>query len=276
MAILIGSNFGVSTGLHIDSRAVQATLTARDAIPAGVRYLGMQVFVQENSTNYQLLGGLENSNWVKMSDADGSYTHPDGDGNLHVPATGTDNEGKVLMAGATAGTMTWTALPVASTEKAGIVKLTTALNLDDETIAASAKAAKLLKEAVDTKLDADQVTTTATANKVLKLNSDAKLVADVVGNADTASKLAAARDIALSGALTGHASFDGSKAVTIETTLKNSGVGAGKYSKVTVDEKGIVTAGEQLTAADLGTVTVGVGSELPSKDGAMIFFKFEE
>lgn len=36
-----------------------------------------------------------------------SYTHPLGDGNLHVPATGTTNSGKVLKAGATAGSLVW-------------------------------------------------------------------------------------------------------------------------------------------------------------------------
>lgn len=36
-----------------------------------------------------------------------SYTHPTGDGNLHVPATGTTNSGKVLKAGATAGSLSW-------------------------------------------------------------------------------------------------------------------------------------------------------------------------
>ena len=35
------------------------------------------------------------------------YTHPTGDGNLHVPATGTTNAGKVLTAGATAGSLSW-------------------------------------------------------------------------------------------------------------------------------------------------------------------------
>lgn len=39
-----------------------------------------------------------------------NYTHPTGDGNLHVPATGTTNNRKVLMAGPTAGSMTWTQL----------------------------------------------------------------------------------------------------------------------------------------------------------------------
>lgn len=274
MAILIGSNFSVSTNLHIDDRAIMATLAERDAIPAGRRYLGMQVFVEENSTNYQLLGGIENVNWVKMSDANGSYVHPDGDGNLHVPATGTQNEGKVLMAGATPGSMAWTALPVASTSVAGIVKLTTALDLDDETIAASAKAAKLLKDAVDTKLDASEVTEVATANKVLKLNADAKLVADVVGNADTATKLATARNIALEGAVTGTASFDGTQDATIQVALKDSGVQAGQYSKVTVDEKGIVTAAEQLTVADLGTLTIAVSDQAPA-EGTSIWFEIQ-
>jgi hypothetical protein len=37
-----------------------------------------------------------------------NYTHPSGDGSLHVPATSTVNDGKVLTAGATAGTLSWT------------------------------------------------------------------------------------------------------------------------------------------------------------------------
>lgn len=35
------------------------------------------------------------------------YTHPTTDGNLHVPATSTTNNGKVLTAGATAGSLAW-------------------------------------------------------------------------------------------------------------------------------------------------------------------------
>jgi hypothetical protein len=37
------------------------------------------------------------------------YVHPTGDGNLHVPATGTANNGNVLTAGSTAGSLTWAA-----------------------------------------------------------------------------------------------------------------------------------------------------------------------
>jgi hypothetical protein len=38
------------------------------------------------------------------------YTHPTGDGNQHMPATGTTNSGKVLKAGATAGSAAWATL----------------------------------------------------------------------------------------------------------------------------------------------------------------------
>ncbi|MDI4647405.1 hypothetical protein [Cohnella hashimotonis] len=38
------------------------------------------------------------------------YSHPTGDGNLHVPATGTTNNGKYLKAGSTAGSFSWSAV----------------------------------------------------------------------------------------------------------------------------------------------------------------------
>ena len=39
-----------------------------------------------------------------------NFTHPTSDGNKHVPATGTTNSGKALIAGSTAGTFSWQAL----------------------------------------------------------------------------------------------------------------------------------------------------------------------
>lgn len=39
-----------------------------------------------------------------------AYTHPTTDGNLHVPATSTTNNGKFLQAGATAGALAWATL----------------------------------------------------------------------------------------------------------------------------------------------------------------------
>lgn len=41
------------------------------------------------------------------------YVHPSGDGNLHLPITGTTNNGKVLIAGGTPGSFAWTTLTAA-------------------------------------------------------------------------------------------------------------------------------------------------------------------
>jgi hypothetical protein len=40
-----------------------------------------------------------------------NYSHPTGDGNLHVSATGTNNTGKVLTAGSSAGSFSWQTAP---------------------------------------------------------------------------------------------------------------------------------------------------------------------
>lgn len=43
-----------------------------------------------------------------------AYSHPTGDGNLHVPATGSGNNGKVLKAGSTPGSLSWGSLDAAA------------------------------------------------------------------------------------------------------------------------------------------------------------------
>lgn len=61
---------------------------------------GKQLSTEDYTTvEKQKLAGLNN------------YTHPTTDGNKHVPANGTTNAGKVLMAGATAGVYTWESIP---------------------------------------------------------------------------------------------------------------------------------------------------------------------
>jgi len=44
---------------------------------------------------------------INVEDGANNYSHPTGDGNLHVPATGTTNERKILTAGSTAGSFSW-------------------------------------------------------------------------------------------------------------------------------------------------------------------------
>ena len=92
-----------------------------------------------------------------------------------------------------------------------------------------------------------------------------KIAATIEGVSETANKLSAARNINLAGDTTGTTAFDGSKDVTINTTLKNSGAKAGTYGndtnitldggssfvvpKLTITAKGIVTSSETTTVS---------------------------
>ncbi|WP_447830053.1 hypothetical protein [Aeromonas salmonicida] len=90
-----------------------------------------------------------------------------------------------------------------------------------------------------------------------------KHVDDIEGGttaAGKANKLTTARNIALSGDVTGQASFDGSANITITVTYKNSGVTAGTYRSVTVDAKGNITAGTNPTTLSGYGITDAVPS----------------
>lgn len=77
----------------------------------------------------------------------------------------------------------------------------------------------------------------------------------VSGNAGTATALATARNIALSGDATGTASFDGTANATIATTLATVNSNIGTYTKVTINAKGLATAGSQASLSDLSAPT---------------------
>lgn len=81
---------------------------------------------------------------------------------------------------------------------------------------------------------------------------------NIGGNAATATQLATARTIGMTGDVTWtSAGFNGSANVTGVATLANSGVDAGTYGKVTVNVKGLVTAGAALAAADIPSLDTG-------------------
>ncbi|MDF2841759.1 MAG: phage-related protein [Herbinix sp.] len=72
-----------------------------------------------------------------------NYSHPTGDGNLHVPATGTTNSGKVLTAGGTAGSLSWATPTVAWANISGKPSSTVA-NIDAAVTAMHSHANKAL------------------------------------------------------------------------------------------------------------------------------------
>ncbi len=71
----------------------------------------------------------------------------------------------------------------------------------------------------------------------------------------SAGKLTTARTIGITGDGSGSTSFDGSANASISLVLKNSGVNAGTYTKLTVNAKGIVTAAEQISESDLPNIS---------------------
>lgn len=89
-----------------------------------------------------------------------------------------------------------------------------------------------------------------------------------VEKSKVADKLAAARTITLNGAVVETSkSFDGSGDITFTLVLENSGVTAGTYTKLTVNEKGIVTGFATLTAADLPSITLSKVTDAGSAAG---------
>lgn len=108
-------------------------------------------------------------------------------------------------------------------------------------LAADESAASALTTVVSSKADVSYVD-----------SAIAGVTAGSVANAATATTLATGRSISSTGDVTWSVpSFDGSANVTAVATLANSGVTAGSYAKVTVNAKGLITAGSALSAADI-------------------------
>lgn len=103
---------GLSTGHFL--KATGATtygfaahgLTYTDVSAAPSTHVGATGAAHGDATTS--VAGFQSAADKTKLDGLSNYTHPTGDGNLHVPATGTSNNGKVLTAGATAGALSWT------------------------------------------------------------------------------------------------------------------------------------------------------------------------
>lgn len=78
----------------------------------------------------------------------------------------------------------------------------------------------------------------------------------VVAESIVAQKLKTARAISLAGDVTGVTTFDGSADATITAILVNTGANAGTFTKVTVNEKGLITKTELLTPDDIPALTL--------------------
>ena len=101
--IVVASGFKLQAEAMLDSRQRLDTIEDRDElVTLNAAVPGLRVYVDETKKSYVYNG----TGWDTLN-TDATYTHPTGDGNHHVPATGTNNNGKFLKAGATAGSESW-------------------------------------------------------------------------------------------------------------------------------------------------------------------------
>lgn len=86
------------------------------------------------------------------------------------------------------------------------------------------------------------------------------VVGSVTGNAATATALATGRTIAITGDLAYTSpSFDGTSNVTATGTLATVNSNVGTYTKITINAKGLATAGSQASLSDLSSPTADYG-----------------
>lgn len=110
-----------------------------------------------------------------------NYTHPSGDGNLHVPATGTTNNGNVLKAGATAGSLSWGTL----------AKDDVGLGNVDNTSDANKPISTATQTALNLKVDTASPTTTGTFTHSgnIVLSGSGKRITGDFSNATAANRV---------------------------------------------------------------------------------------
>ena len=117
----------VTGGIKVNSDTVQTT-AANAVTSTASRTYGIQLNASgqavvnvpwvDTDTTYSnattsvsgLMSSTDKTKLDGIATGANNYVHPTTDGNLHVPATSTTNNGKVLMAGASAGTFAWTQL----------------------------------------------------------------------------------------------------------------------------------------------------------------------
>lgn len=111
---------------------------------------------------------------------------------------------------------------------------------------------KVAQGYVDKAISADSAVNATNAGHALSADSATKAL--------SADKLTNGQTITVTGDATGTSDkFDGTTGISIDLALKDSGVEAGSFTKVTVNSKGVVTKGEQAVFTD---ITDGAGKNI--------------
>lgn len=230
--ITVTSSFDLGAALPVDSKLVAQNQAERDAHITGNRaYEGMIVYVVEDKKTYQLtvLGSdVESSTWEEFGSSVSGDVQAELDKKLDK--AGGDAKDTVV-------TFTEAAerAPIASGETMAVIM------------------GKLMK----TQSDLGEIA-----------YKDTISASDIEGSVETANKLTSPFNISATGDVTISATpVDGSSDVSLTTVLANSGVSAGTYTKLTVNEKGIVTSAEQIAASDIGDLGTSANKDVGTEEG---------
>ena len=171
-----------------------------------------------------------------------NYVHPTTDGSLHVPATGTTNSGKALVAGATAGSFAWTTLDLSYLPDASVKKSVRAATTANITLSATQTIDGIALAVGDRVLVKDQTTTAQNGIYVVQAAAWTR-----PADADASSKMAGAAVNVDSGTANGGLRFD-----TDFKTTDTIGTTAMTWSRVV--DTGLASS---VTGAAPGTAAVG-------------------
>jgi hypothetical protein len=202
---------------------------------------GNVVLTQDNigdGSTYKQYSEAEKTKLSGIATGANNYVHPTGDGNSHIPATGTTNNGKVLKAGATENSVSWSNVDWSEIANKPTTFTPTAHNHAISEVTN-------LQTSLDAKVNTSDVVTSPTANKILKLDANAKLPANITGNADgnsaTATKLQTARTI-------NGVNFDGSANITINAVDSTARIASSEKGAIngvaTLDSTGKVPSSQ--------------------------------
>lgn len=68
----INDNYDLLAGLPVEVDDRHETISGRDSIPMTKRYTGRMCYVEQTSTLYILIGGIDNTNWVAVNGPGGA------------------------------------------------------------------------------------------------------------------------------------------------------------------------------------------------------------
>ena len=222
--INLNAGFKLIAESPLDVRSVVDTEAEKQAlITAHAAYTGMIVYVKESKRTYQY---NSDGTWEFFTKGK-EYVHPTGDGNLHVPATGSNSNGRFLVAGNQPGSMAWKEVLPITIGAADRVHTHTKSQITD--FPDSIKNPNALTVSLDGTSQGDYDGSAAKSINITpeainaSRNNHTHLYAgsaSVGGAANSALKLTNSITLSLSNMVTGSATLDGSKNVDIPVQLK--------------------------------------------------------